>query len=591
MIKKNRGDLVDLLVKGLLLLIQDCPRQLILYVCLAILGGGVLGTNTFWKDRFFSLVEKGVTNTTLISVVKSGVVMGLFLIFSIALQAANDIVIMDMERRLTGLMGREVNRKANRIDAVQYEDEETLKKIHMACTGAESASKTVTIILNVVLFQISYFIILANYFFSVKPILFFMLLLSFFPYIFGSVARYKIFSDIEKAAVPHIRMYEHYGECIYGLNYAKETRLLGGVDFFFNKYSQSLETASKIRRVGNCKGELREILMVAFNLIGYVGMVIMLLYSVFEGGIGIATFAAIFTSLNQIYDDMEYIFHWQIGNITKCLGESKHYISFLEMPEKRQGDNIPILGDEIELDDVSFTYSGNNKPTLDKISLRINKGKTIAIVGENGSGKTTLSRLLAGICLPTSGRVLMNGVDVSKKSPDAVYKNISFVFQKYQRYRMTLKENIMISDMDNEDKNIQNILEQVELMNEKDSLKSGMDTMLSQEFGGVDLSGGQWQRIAIGRALYRFHNFIILDEPTSAIDPLEEFRLYEKFKSITKEKTAVIITHRIGSARIADEIIVMEKGRIIDEGKYDELINRPGKFKDMYEAQMKWYVR
>lgn len=205
---------------------------------------------------------------------------------------------------------------------------------------------------------------------------------------------------------------------------------------------------------------------------------------------------------------------------------------------------------------------------------------------------------MTGLYLPTEGNVLIGGVDTAKISPKALYKGISGVFQKYKRYKMTLEENIAISSTEEiQYQNHEDVKEKLQMAVCKADLEineekfpKGYETMLSREFDGIDLSGGQWQRLAIARGFYRAHNMIVLDEPTAAIDPVEESKIYKKFSEMSKGKTAIIVTHRLGSAKIADRIVVMDKGKMVEIGTHEELIKAEGKYAEMYEAQSKWYT-
>jgi ATP-binding cassette subfamily B protein len=171
------------------------------------------------------------------------------------------------------------------------------------------------------------------------------------------------------------------------------------------------------------------------------------------------------------------------------------------------------------------------------------------------------------------------------------YDNISAVFQKYCRYKMTVQENLVISQMGKftNKEMLMDICDKFGVLLECGSYKDGLNTVLSRDFDGIEISGGQWQRIAIARGLFRHSDLIILDEPTAAIDPLEETRIYNDFAKICHDKTAIIVTHRLGSAKIADIIIVLKDGEIVQDGKHNELIEIDGEYKNMYESQRKWY--
>ena len=224
-------------------------------------------------------------------------------------------------------------------------------------------------------------------------------------------------------------------------------------------------------------------------------------------------------------------------------------------------------------------------------SLTIRNGETLAIVGENGAGKSTLVKLLIGSYRPDQGEVRIGQVNTENTKMQCYQRKISGVFQNYQKYKMTLEDNVIISASgEQKPDKVKQILEDVDVdMNGTDYPK-GLDTVLSTEFGGTDISGGQWQRVAIARGMYKEHEVIILDEPTAAIDPIEEYALYHKFKAMAKDKTAILVTHRMGSCKIADRIVVMDKGQIIEEGTHEELMHKNGKYREMYAAQAQWYA-
>lgn len=212
------------------------------------------------------------------------------------------------------------------------------------------------------------------------------------------------------------------------------------------------------------------------------------------------------------------------------------------------------------------------------------------IVGENGSGKTTLSKVMAGIYRPEKGRVLYDGKDAFSYDKDSFYKSFSVIQQNFVKYQFTVRENIGIS-------------RPAQIHNDERLLKSardagiegtvrragGLDAQLGREFDGVELSGGEWQKLAIARGLNKDADVIILDEPTSALDPLVEYDILVKFLDMTRGKTSVIISHRIGLGRFADRIIVMKDGRVAQTGTHDELLAMGGEYGRMWHEQAKWY--
>jgi len=226
------------------------------------------------------------------------------------------------------------------------------------------------------------------------------------------------------------------------------------------------------------------------------------------------------------------------------------------------------------------------------VSFDIKPKETVAIVGENGSGKSTLIKLITGYYKPSEGEVKLNGNDTRDTSFPSVAKRLSAVFQRYPHYAMTLRENLAIGDISKEptDEALRKACAMSGFSPEEKWLPNGFDTMLSREFDdGVGLSGGQIQRIAIARAFYRNSSIIILDEPTAAIDPIEEARIYGRFAELSKDRTSFIVTHRLASVKIADRIIMMKEGKAVEMGTHDELMALDGEYKRMYDSQRQWY--
>ena len=273
--------------------------------------------------------------------------------------------------------------------------------------------------------------------------------------------------------------------------------------------------------------------------------------------------------------------------LCRCYGCPPDTFTYTLEDEKQKKQDMPKEFD-IRLKHIGFTYPMSKKEALSDISLTLYQGQTVALVGENGSGKTTLCRVLMGLYQPDKGEIFYGDHLLSTLE----LMNISAVFQKYCRYKMTVSENIQLGEFwkKTDEKELKGICKDVGIHLEQEHFTNGIYTMLGREFDGIELSGGQWQRIAIARGLFKNSNMIILDEPTAAIDPLEETRLYQDFAKICKNKTAVIVTHRLASARIADRVIVMKEGKVIQDGSHEQLISVEGEYKKMYEEQKKWYV-
>lgn len=248
-------------------------------------------------------------------------------------------------------------------------------------------------------------------------------------------------------------------------------------------------------------------------------------------------------------------------------------------------------GMAIELRNVSFAYPGDTRPVVQNVSLNIVPGESIAIVGENGAGKSTLVRLITGLYLAGEGSVLLDGIDTHEEDAPKRLRRIGAVFQDYVAFQLTLRDNIRFGDVEREpdDGALDRAVHQAGLDDLLASLDAGHHTWLGRQFGNRDLSGGQWQRVALARAFYRDADLLILDEPTAALDPKAEQALFERFAALVKDRTAIMTSHRLASARFADRIIVLEAGRVIEQGTHEVLMRRGGMYARMFAGQAEWY--
>lgn len=280
-----------------------------------------------------------------------------------------------------------------------------------------------------------------------------------------------------------------------------------------------------------------------------------------------------------------------LGRIPECAAFVRDYYDFVDIDEDVHGtEKFEPNFDKINVKNVCFAYPNTAHLTISDISLDIKKNESIAIVGNNGSGKTTLVKLLTGLYKVQEGEILYGTQNIKDLEPGAFYQNVSIVSQDFVKYEMTLQENIGISDWKQmgDTNKIQELLKQMDLpeLSEADAL----NMLLGSEFDGRDLSIGQWQKLAIARGMFKESSMIVLDEPTAALDPIMETTILKMFLQIAKEKTAIIVSHRIGICREVDKIIVMKKGKVVEIGNQDELLAKKGEYYQLYKMQKKWYV-
>ena len=272
----------------------------------------------------------------------------------------------------------------------------------------------------------------------------------------------------------------------------------------------------------------------------------------------------------------------------------EHYFTFLNIePEMNYGEvEGDILQDfTIEFKNVSFIYPNQIEPTLRDINLIVKPGEKIALVGKNGAGKTTLIKLLCRLYEPSSGEILINNIPLYEYSKEFLNKMFSIVFQDFKLFSYSIKENIMSSFDGDEDKVIL-AAKQAGIQSRIDSMEKGIDTIIYQRNteAGIEISGGEAQKIAIARALYKDSPIVILDEPTAALDPRSEAEIYEKFNTLIENKMSIFISHRMSSTKFCDRVIVLEEGSINEMGTHTELLKNNGIYYQMWQAQAKYYI-
>jgi len=240
---------------------------------------------------------------------------------------------------------------------------------------------------------------------------------------------------------------------------------------------------------------------------------------------------------------------------------------------------------------LSFAYPGNGQPVLLDVSLHIERGERIAIVGENGAGKTTLAKVLIGLYQPDAGSVRLDGTLLSSAQAVRTRRRVAAVFQDYATFQITARESIGFGDLAGlaDDARLREAAQRADIDDLIAGLPGGFDAYLGREFGETDLSGGQWQRIALARAFFRDADLLVLDEPTAALDPLAELALFERFAELAAGRTAIMISHRLGAARLADRVIVLQEGAIVEEGHHDTLVAKGGVYAALFAAQAQWY--
>lgn len=340
------------------------------------------------------------------------------------------------------------------------------------------------------------------------------------------------------------------------------------------------------------QGLFEVILFLIRNGGGYIFLIWKMLNTDMTIGDFILYFGAI-TGFAQWLEQIVMSFK-NLTNANFSVDDYRYLIDTKDKLKRDKGASLPAYDKPVELvlENVSFSYEGSDRVIIDKINLKIHEGEKLAIVGANGAGKTTLIKLICGLLQPVSGRILMNGTDIREYNRDEYYSLITAVFQNVSLLPMSIAQNITFCQESEFDKaKLKNVISKAGLSEKIDQLPDGYNTNLLPTIteNGVNLSGGEIQKLMLARALFKDAPLIILDEPTAALDPIAENLMYQRYNELTRNKTSLFISHRLSSTRFCDRIIYIKNGNICETGSHDELMARGGKYKEIFDIQSHYY--
>jgi ATP-binding cassette subfamily B protein len=377
---------------------------------------------------------------------------------------------------------------------------------------------------------------------------------------------------------------------------AKEVKLFG-LNKFFTERFQALAHQIYIEDITLSRSKLIVGgLLGIIGTLGYYGAYVYVIWRTIRGGYNIGEFTFLTTAIQQASSNLQQVFSTASGIADQALFLTD-LIAFFDMKPTVQSkpNALPtpnVIQQGFEFRNVSFAYPGTDRTVLKNFNLTLSPGERIALIGENGQGKTTVVKLITRLYDPTEGQILLDGIDLREYSIEDLHRHIGVIFQDFMRFEMTARENIAVGSVDRLDQQ-----EEIELAAHKSladtvvrKLAGGYDQMLGRRFeGGVELSGGEWQKMALARAYLRDAQLLILDEPTAALDARSELEVFERFAELTAGKMALLISHRFSTVRMADRIVVLSGGRLIEEGTHQELMDKNGLYAGMFEMQAASY--
>ena len=431
-----------------------------------------------------------------------------------------------------------------------------------------------------------------------------LMMIIFIVISFGIVKISSFFTKRDKikfsdAMAPTWRKMNYLESTTKNFDFAKDIRLFNMSNAFFNQLSGVNETYKELNRKHHNRMVLWEVSLGSVLIVQKILMYTWLVYNVVTGAYQISDFVLYVGLVSTFHASVGYV-NWIYSDMRTNSLMINDYRNFVDWKEDREtadekdGHITEINLDKFEFrfENVSFKYPGHDNYVLKNVNLTIKNGAKLAVVGVNGAGKTTFIKLMMKLYEPSEGRIRLNDVDIKEYNREEYFKLFSPVFQNVECFAMPIYQNISFAEEDKTDMNkINEVLEQSGLSEKINSYEKGIHTNLLKIFDkeGIDLSGGEKQRLAMARALYKDGKVVILDEPTAALDALAEDRMYREFENMIYGKTAVFISHRLGSTRFCDKIAMFEDGTIVEEGTHEELMAKNGKYAYMFGIQSQYY--
>lgn len=411
-------------------------------------------------------------------------------------------------------------------------------------------------------------------------------------YVVSNFFQGKHYEQEQKSYKPQ-RKIDYFLDTMLDYVAGKEIRVFASTQFFMGLYCEKEEELYHIQRKKQCYSLADRLIGV-----GIVGIQLFLLYLLvgreyFAGTVSIGdislyinlvlVFSGAFSGLFRSFAEV----NWK----GERLRDFKAYLAVEDEDREKETEIVSERFGTIVFDHVWFRYEGAEEYTLKDVNLTITEGDKLAIVGENGSGKTTLIKLLMRFYTPTKGRILVDGKDYLTLREEEYYRLFSTVFQDFNLMAFTIGENIGLTGRPEDEERIKEVLVRLELWDKIEKLPKGLDTSITKEYlpDGVNFSGGERQKLSIARADFKNAPVMILDEPTSALDPIAEKKLYDKLYGIMKEKTMLMISHRLQSTAICNHILFLKGGELMEDGTHEELMQRNGEYARMYVLQAGWY--
>lgn len=557
-----------------------------------VIKSALIGVNTYVLSQLFNQAEQFLSGKNISKqLIMCCCILGIVNLLHQLMDAVFTENMVKVDATILYQFKIELSKKCTRLPLIIFEDFNSINELERAkqClqnTRLSDLSLSFFNIMSEVISVISVSIVLASF----DPWLIPISLISVVPYIVIRIIRGTQFYELKWFQAKKQRRKDYLFRLFSDKRSMKEIRIMKSSDYLENKWEQVRDEINE--EVWEFKK--KDILIMCFcdflKIIGYFLSVILVIKFTLIGRISIGEMSACLVAFSNFQTSMKYVMI-NIGRIPECASFTSDFYYFMDLEEEQERkSDMPSVSKGIHLKNVFFAYPNTRESAIKDVSLDIKVGETVAILGENGSGKTTLTKIIMGLYQCMEGEILFDGVNINSIKRDGLYGNVSMVSQNFTQYNLSLKENILFrKEADKEtERRIREICERVGL--EVGNQGDGLETLLGREFGGVELSQGQWQKIAIARVLVKETPIVFLDEPTSALDPIIENKILTEFLRIVKGRTAIIISHRVGLCKDVDKIVVMKDGSVAEIGSHFELMKNKSEYYKLYTAQNKWYI-
>ena len=493
------------------------------------------------------------------------------------------------DMQITDRLEKEIVRKYRKLDYSCYEDPQTYDSISRI---SQNPGEKIRMIFWKLCEMVRIIILLIGYlliFQQASPLLVGIFLLFLPPMLYENYKAGCLWYDLYSRQTADERKIAYYERLLTGKTSLAELKIYQATDYIEKLWKKQSSKLRKEKEETLIRVEKTLLRKSTFSALWYLCSGGVLLYGVITGRISVSMFLVLFQTILNIVDTVNGLLE-TFGNFSREIQEMSYLHSFFALkniPERKGCIDRTVR--RIRFEHVCFSYPNAGTETLHDISFELDLSKSTAIVGENGSGKTTIIKLLCGLYQPTSGRILFDEYDIRNLNNGEIGKAIKVVFQDFFQYELTIRENIGFGNLAriSHDLELQEVLDAVHLEELK---KLELDTSLGKlEHEGIDLSRGQWQRLAVGRIFLNDTGYAVLDEPTASVDPVSEYNMYQLFYLLLRSRGSLMISHRLASAKMADHILVLKNGTIAEQGNHTELMKNQELYHELFCRQAEWY--